>query len=74
MAQTCEQVRQHIGEIDNLVGALILPPSASPAVFDDVRWLLAKRRDLVSLLSFRRSLARGKVVDLQAWRTGIPAP
>jgi hypothetical protein len=70
MIMTSQEVSCDLREIDWLIATLRAAPSPDDDDFEDLRWLLTRRRFLSQLLAVRREERGKKVVSLEVWRHG----
>ncbi len=67
---TSDEIMRELGHIDRLIAALNASQGAEEIAFDDLRWLVGRRKFLQSLIEIRRAQKGKKVVSLDLWRDG----
>jgi hypothetical protein len=73
--RTSDSLLHDFRDMDRLIAALSTPFDIDDEDIEELRWLRARRRFLLSLLAVRRDQRGKKVVSLELWRHGnVTAP
>lgn len=64
------ELNRDLVQIDRLIALFRVTPTSDLSDFDDINWLLHRRRFLLATLASRETQRCQKIVSLDMWRSG----